>query len=56
MDRTRTPDVPEPELIPFENQVIEEKPKDHPVWGVIICGIVCGTLLVAIQMLTDYHW
>lgn len=44
------------EFIPLEPEPAAEKPKDHPVWGVILTLIVCGTVLLSIQMLVDYHW
>lgn len=44
------------EFIPLEAELVAEKPRDHPVWGVIITLIVCGTVLLSIQMLVDYHW
>ena len=51
----RLPDAPpEPDWLDMGEK--DAHKKDHPVWGVLIAAILCATVLLAIQMILDYHW
>jgi hypothetical protein len=52
---SRFPDAP-PDPDWLDKSETEPRKKDHPVWGVLIALILCATLLLAIQMILDYHW